>query len=167
MGVRLAEAEKEQNSDLNHKLSGSEKPFVQSKAQKNPLRFLTGLVLFAVAASLLFQSIGTYIDGLSALQYKSVTARVNTVNTLFNAFDQTKVGSVEFTLDGKQQKSEVVVPPDRIVKANELVQVYYDKNNPNKATLTQEVDYDSTIVKGAFGLFALCFAILLLRKGPN
>lgn len=132
--------------------------------ESNPVRLIIGVVLMAVACILLFQSIATYIDGLSTLQYKSVNARVGTVNTTFNAFDQSKICSVSFSLDNREYKTDVNVPPERIVKVNELVQLYYDSNNPNKASLTQEVDYDSTIVKGAFGLFALCFAILLLFK---
>ncbi len=134
------------------------------KKESNPVRLIVGVVLMAVACILLFQSIATYIDGLSTLQYKSVNARVGAVNTLFNAFDQSKVCSVSFSLENREYKTDVSVPPERIVKVNELVQLYYDSNNPNKASLTQEVDYDATIVKGSFGLFALCFAILLLFK---
>lgn len=134
------------------------------KKESNPLRLIIGAVLMVVATTLIFQSIVTYVDGLSTLQYKSVNARVGAVNTIFNAFDQSKVCTVSFTLDNRDYKTEVNVPSQRIVKVNELVQLYYDSNNPNKASLSQEVDYDSTIVKGSFGLFALCFAILLLFK---
>ncbi len=172
---RLAGSEQAENQDLtapsmgqNDNADRSEQAVNQTQSQKqerNPLRFATGLVLLAVACSLLFQSISTYVDGLAALQYKAVTGRVNAVNTVFNAFDQTKSCTVAFSLDGKSYKTEVAIPPDRIVKTNEQVQLYYDSSNPNKAALVQEVDYDNTIVKGAFGLFALCFAVLLLFKG--
>ena len=162
----LAEIEQEENRELTPAAANGERArsTEASKGKRNPMALTIGWILLATAAILLFQSISTYAEGLTTLQYKSLAARVDSIDTVFNSFDQNKICKMSFELKGKNYKTEVPLPPNRIVKENELVQLYFDANNPLKASLTQEVDYDTTIVKGSFGLFALCFAILVLRK---
>lgn len=127
-----------------------------------------GTILLVVASVLLYQSITTYMSGLAKMSYTSGTGKVLTVNTHFNSFDTSKTATIKFPADNKEYVAEVDVPTDRVVKDGEVIHVYYDKNNPTNACLFQEIDYDNTIVRGAFGLFALCFGVLIFKRSlPN
>lgn len=154
----------QEQEPLQEKAVATDSAPVKSKARLSPVRLSIGIALVVTAAILLTQSVSTYLDGLSTLQFKSTTATVISAHTVFNAFDQSKRAEVSFEVNAKQYKADVVVPAERVVKDKEVLNLFYDTSNPSHAALSQEVDYDNTIVRGAFGLFALCFGLLLIKK---
>ena len=140
----------------------------QNVPKKTNFLLIAGaLALLAVAAVLTIQAGTVYTKGLATLNYTGATGRITTVSYHYNPFGISKTAEVEFTVDNSKKLAEVDLPSDRVFKDGETLQMYYDKNQPANACINQEVDYDTTIVKGAFGLFALCFGTFMLRRSLN
>lgn len=130
----------------------------------NILLILVATSLLLVSLAMLFHSINTYRKGILALQYKMADATVVKVEEHFEPLGISREVQLHFQVKGQEQRAVVAMPADRVMKKGELSAIFYDENNPENAALTKDIDYDSIIVMGAFGLFLFCFGALLASK---
>ena len=125
---------------------------------------IIALVLLSVASLLLWIAGSTYLTGLTSLGYKNVDGRINKIVVRINPIGQDRIATVNYEIDGRQLESTALMPRDRLIKNGEKVDVYYDPGNQSAITLTHEVDYDTVIVYGALGFFALSFGSFILYR---
>jgi hypothetical protein len=116
---------------------------------------LISAALLFVAASFLWVACTTYVAGVKSLGYQKVDGKIQEVTTRSTPFYSERAATVEFIVDGQVQRGTGTIPQDRLMKVSETIDVYYDKAAPHQVALKQEVDYDTVIIYGAFGLFAL------------
>lgn len=74
-----------------------------------------------------------------------------------------RTANLKYVAGGKTYTSKQVLANGVIVKTGETVDVYYNGLSPCCAVMSQEIDYDSVIIKGAFGLFLFSISALMLR----
>jgi hypothetical protein len=99
-----------------------------------------------------------------ALQYKMGDATVSSIEEHYDPFGIRKEVHLNFVVDGKQQNCVVEMPASRVMKKGELTAIYYDRSRPENAVLSTDIDYDSIIVYGAFGLFIFCFGAWMASR---
>src|SRR5262249_35260008 len=125
---------------------------------------LTACLLLSVSSLMLYHSLGSYFKGLAAASYKMTDATVEKLEEHFDPFGIRKEVQLVFQVDKQEKHALVELPADRVMKKGELTVLFYDPANPANAVLSQQIDYDSIQVFGAFGLFAFCFGALLASK---
>lgn len=128
---------------------------------------LISAVLFVVSGAMLNASLGAYLKGAMALQYKSTDAKVVSVEQKFDAFGVSKIAKMRYWINGAEKTAETVIPAGRVMKPGELTVLYYDKGNTENAVLSQEIDYDPIIPTGAFGLLLFSFAVFIGFKSKK
>lgn len=130
-------------------------------------RFVLSLCAFAlglISLLWLWESISTYVSGLSAQSYESILARVSDVTEQFNPLGINRTAILSYSVGGKTYKQKQTLGSGLIIKSGETVDLFYDPRSPEHMALSREIDYDTVIVKGAFGLFGLCFVILMIKR---
>lgn len=121
-------------------------------------------ILFVISIFMLNISASTYFRGLASLSYKMIDASVYEVVEHFDPMGISKEVTMAYNVDGQEIKAPAMVPSGRLLKRGEKTVVFCDVKNPHQIVLEQVIDYDVVTVMGAFGLFALSFAVLLAVK---
>ncbi len=125
---------------------------------------LIAVALFAAAIFMLNVSLGTYTRGLASLNYKMVDATVDQVVEHFDPFGISREVMMNYSFNGQSISAPAPVPSGRVLKHGEKTVVFCDANNPKEIVLEQIIDYDVVTVMGAFGFFALSFAVWIGMK---
>lgn len=121
-------------------------------------------ILLLISSVMIFICISTYAKGLAAQQYKMYDANVAEIVEHFDPIGIRKEAVMRFWIKGAEKTAQVPVPLGRVLKKGELTVVFCDPEAPEVAVLTQEIDYDTVIVVGAFGFFLLSFGVLVASK---
>jgi len=133
-------------------------------ARFNYLLALLAVLLLWISSSMLYGSIGSYIRSCMALQYKTGEGTVSSIEEHYDPLGIRKEVHLRFVVDGHENNSTVEMPANRVMKKGELTAIYYDKNHPENAVLSTDIDYDSVMVYGAFGLFIFCFGAWMASR---
>lgn len=144
-----------QSTEKTHKDQES-KPLIPHK--------VAAFVLLGVASLLLWITISTYALGIMSLGFKNVDGTIDKILVRINPVGTDKIANVSYPVDGKILQSTALMPRDRLIKEGEKVDVWYDPGNVKNISLIHEVDYDTVIVYGALGLFALSFGSFMLYR---
>ncbi|MBY0357565.1 MAG: DUF3592 domain-containing protein [Candidatus Obscuribacterales bacterium] len=127
--------------------------------------FITVAVIFGLGSLVwLYEAGDTYLSGLEAQDYQSVIATVDSVEEKYNPFGVSRTAVLGYTVKDKSYKQKQDLAAGLILRPGEKVDVFYDSDFPSDSTLSREIDYDSIIVKGAFGLFVLALSSLMLKE---
>lgn len=136
----------------------------RSRENQRRFPFVEIVSCSVVAASLwmIYVSLTTYCSGLASLGYIAAPARIKSVERHYGALGVTRAVTVEYEAQGVTHERVLPHPSGRVLKAGERTDVYVDRAAPKQVTFSREVDYDTVIVQGAFGLFFLGFAVSAL-----
>lgn len=145
----------EQSSSIGPK-EALQKPFLPPR--------VAAFALLVVASLLLWITISTYALGIMSLSFKNVTGTIDKIVIRINPVGRDKIANVSYPVDGKILQSTALMPRDRLIKEGEKVDVWYEPGNVKNIALVHEVDYDTVIVYGALGLFALSLGSFILYR---
>lgn len=123
--------------------------------------------LFVLSSSLLWVAGSTYAAGLRSLGYTNVNGKINEIVVNRTPFGRDQIATTRYVVNGKVLQSKAPLPKDRLIKEGETVDVYFDQSNPSAISFTREVDYDTVIICGSIGFFALSFGSFMAYKLRN
>lgn len=131
-------------------------------------RGIIATVLLLIASGLIYVSGTTYFAGIQALGFTHIDGKISKVTVKVNPFFREQFALVNFTVNNETVSATAPIPRDRIMKTGETVDVYFDKSSPSHISLTREVDYDTVIITGSIGFFALSFgSFMAYRQRQN
>lgn len=134
----------------------------RSKVSLIPLSI--GLFLLVSSSAALYTGANIYISGLAALNYKNYDGKVLEIIQHSELLGVRKEALLSYQIQGNTIEAAAPVPSSRVMLKGETTAVFADAQNPEHPVLSQEIDYDSVILFGGYGLFVFCFGALVTRK---